>query len=1028
MILAPDLRQVSPDGHVRAVVMGVASLAGLDLSMTAFVAIAAPDDHLALGMAWLVVATTVPMALLLLPWLLRAERTGRRRSIVQGLGGFLVGAVLAAVLPGVWLTGARLLQATLGLALAGSLAVCGAGADGAARTRRFVSLGAAWCVGLCLGPVLGHVLLQFAPWRVLFVAEAVFAAVLLVLAPRVLIESRATDRPPRGDLSTALLATAAVLLLCLGGESLVTEDVTLGEVTAVALGLVCAAVAATRYQRRQRRKRRRPDGSSSWAPGTRSASLLAAAGSGVAVASTALAALWSGAWVALALLVPVVVVGLVLARAPITRPLGRVWVGGVLWLAAAAAYWASEPVSTVGAVLLGVQGVGIGIAVPALDRLTAGSGDDSRGLVLRGTGVTATRLLGAVAGVVVGLVMVDAVGIGRLESLVTMAGVLVMMGFAAGRRRDHLVTSEVSDAREEEEEKGEHPGGREPGAIGTRAPAALLDFMRQRELDPLSSLPMFSGLSAEQIQQVRAGMERVEVQAGATLYDRGEASDALYLVSRGRFAVVIDEARMRDVRRGEVLGVSDLLTGDVRSESVVAARDSVVQRVPRSHLDSISDATFMRALSFSLAEQLREANARLAFLEHREVSRDVVIAVVGLTPDCPVDEVLTALSDLLRARGDRVLTPGIVSHLGLERAEDVADHVVLGASADDGEQWREFCLRASDRLVLVTTRPAPDGLPERSRGSDIVIADAQPSVSDWRRWDLEVAPSSRTRVEDRAFASALAPLADRILGRSLGIALSGGGARGLAHIGVIEVLEEHGVRVDRVAGTSLGAVMGAFLATGRSAAELDATCYRFMVKHAIMGDYTLPRASLLRGARIDDALAEIFGDLTIEALALPFACVSVDLVSRQQVVHRRGSLVQALAASSRLPGILPPYRHDDGGVHVDGGLVNNLPVDLLTGPLGPVIAVQVGGLPGLDVEAARVRSGRLGIPETIMRSMMLASDNANEAAIARADVLIRPDTSSATLTEFFQIDALREAGRAATLAVLPEILALAHRG
>ena len=1023
MISAPHLRQVSPDGHVRAIVMGVASLVGLDLSMTAFVAIDVPDDHLALGMAWLVVATTVPMALLLLPWLLRAERTGRRRSIVQGLGGFLVGAVLAAVLPGVWLTGARLLQATLGLALAGSLAVCGAGADGASRTRRFVSLGAAWCVGLCLGPVLGHVLLQFAPWRVLFVAEAVFAAVLLVLAPRVLIESRATDRPPRGDLRTALLATAAVLLLCLGGESLVTEDVTLGEATAVALGLVCAAVAATRYQRRQRRQRRRPHGSSSWAPGTRSASLLAAAGSGVAIASTALAALWSGAWVALALLVPVVVVGLVAARAPITRPLGRVCVGGVLWLAAAAAYWASEPVSTVGAVLLGVQGVGIGIAVPALDRLTAGSGDDSRGLVLRGTGVTATRLLGAVAGVVVGLVMVDAVGIGRLESLMTMAGLLVMMGFAACRRHD-AVTPEVSDEREEDE----HPGGRERGAIGTRAPAALLDFMRQRELDPLSSLPMFSGLSAEQIHRVRAGMERVEVQAGATLYDTGDPSDALYLVSRGRLAVLVDDARVRDVRRGEVLGVSDLLTGDVRSESVVAARDSVVQRIPRSHLDGIADATFMRALSVSLAEQLREANARLAKVEHREVSRDVVIAVVGLTPDCPVDEVLTALSDLLRGRGDRVLTPGIVSHLGLERAEDVADHVVLGASADDDEQWREFCLRASDRLVLVTTRPAPDGLPERSHGSDIVIVDAQPSVSDWQRWDHDVAPNSRTRIEGRAFASALAPLADRILGRSLGIAFSGGGARGLAHVGVIEVLEEHGVRVDRVAGTSLGAVMGAFLATGRSAAELDATAYQFMVKNSIMGDYTLPRASLMRGARIDGALDDIFGDLTIEALALPFACVSVDLVSRQQVVHRRGSLVQALAASSRLPGILPPYRHDDGGVHVDGGLVNNLPVDLLTGPLGPVIAVQVGGLPGLDVEDARVRSGRLGIPETIMRSMMLASDNANEAAIARADVLIRPDTSSATLTEFFQIDALREAGRAATLAVLPEILALAHRG
>ena len=1026
MIFAPDLRQVSPDWHVRAIVMGVASLAGLDLSMTAFAAIAAPDDLpvLALGMVWLVVATTVPMALLLLPWLLRAERTGRRRSIVQGLRGFLVGAVLAALVPGVWLTGARLLQSTLGLALAGSLALCNSGTDGVARTRRFVSLGAAWCMGLCLGPVLGHLLLQFAPWRVLFVVEAAVAAVLLVLAPRVLVESRATERPARGDLRTALLSATAVLLLCLGGESLVTDDVTLGEVTAVTLGLVCAGVAALRFQRRQRRLRRLPRGLGSWAPGTKSVSLLAAAGSGVAIGSTMLAALWSGAWIAGALMVSVVVVGLLAVRAPITRPLGRMWVGGLLWFVAAAACWSGEPVTSVEAALLVVQGVGLGIAVPALDILVTGSGDDPRGFVLRGTGVTATRLLGAAAGVLVGLAMVDAIAVGRVESLLTMAGLLMMLGFAARRRQDAPVTLEVSDERVEE---AAHAGGRERGTIGTRAPAALLEFMRQREIDPLSSLPMFSGLSAEQIQLVRAGMDRVEVQSGATLYTRGETSDAVYLVSRGRFAVVVDEVRVRDVRRGEALGVSDVLTGVMRSETVVAARDSVVQCIPRSHLDHIADATFMRALSVSLAEQLREATARLAMFEHREVARDVVIAVVGVTPDCPVDEVLTALSDLLRKRGDRVITPGLVSDMGLERAEEVADRVVIGARADDDEQWREFCLRSSDRLVLVTTRPTPDGLPEQSRGSDIVIVDAQPSVSDWQSWDQDVAPNSRTRIEGGAFASALAPLADRILGRSLGIAFSGGGARALAHIGVIEVLEEHGVRIDRVAGTSLGAVMGAFLATGRSAAELDATAYKFMVKKSIMGDYTLPRTSLLRGARIDDSLAEIFGDLAIEALALPFACVSVDLVSRQQVVHRRGNLVQALAASSRLPGILPPYRHGDGGVHVDGGLVNNLPVDLITGPLGPVIAVQVGGLAGLNAEDVRVRSGSLGIPETIMRSMMMASDNANEAAIARASVLIRPDTSSANLTEFFQIDALREAGRAATLAVLPEILALARR-
>ena len=1020
-VVTPEIRHVSPDWHVRAIMMGVGALAGLDLGMTAFAASDGTVDGAvsALGLVQLVMATTLPIALLLMTFVARAERVGRRRSILQGLVGFLVGSVVAAAAPGgVLLTAGRLLQVTLALALAGVLALCGTAFDSDSRVRRFLSVGAAWCAGLVLGPVLGHLLLQVGSWRLLFAAEAVFAAVLLVLASRVLIESRVVNRPPRGDLRAAILAAAALFLLCLGGELLFTDGATLNEALIVILGLLCAGVAAVRFRRRRRLQ---VGGPSSWAPGTKNASLVAAAGSGLALASTTLIALFAGIGDSIALLVVVAVVCLVVVRTSIGRPHRRLWIGGSIWLVAAVC-WVGAPTPTVSGLLVVLQGVGIGIAIPALDTLTAGSGDDPHGLVRRCSGATATRLLGAAVGVLVVFALHDASSTGGLVWLATAVGVVVMMIGIAARRRDPIASA--PHASEGVAQESLRAGSRGVGEIGNRVPAALLDFMRQRERDPLASLPMFSGFSAEQLSQVRAGMERVEVTAGVTLYDQGDSPDALYLVSVGRLALIVDGVHVRDVQRGEVLGVSELLTDSPHAESVVAARDSIVQRLPRAHIVQISDATFMLAVSVSLAQQLRRVTARLAEFEPPRSARDVVIAVVGVTPTSPVEEVVSALTDLLRGRGDRVLAPGVVSHLGLERAEDLADHVVLSARSDDDEQWREFCLRASDRMVIVTTLPAPDGMPERSMGSDVVIVDAEPSLADWRRWDLEVGPSSRTVVKAGAFESALPPLAARILGRSIGVAFGGGGARGLAHIGVLEVLEENGLRIDRVAGTSMGAIIGCLVASGLSARQVDAACYEMMVKRAVLGDYTLPRVSLLRGARLDDALDAVFGAATIESLPLPFACVSVDLVSRQQVVHRRGIVAHALAASSRLPGVLPPYRHEDGGVHVDGGLVNNLPVDLLTGSLGPVIAVHVGGKVGLDAEEARVRSGKLGISETIMRSLMLASDNANVNAIARADILIQPDTSSAALTEFFQIDALREAGRAATLASLPEILAL----
>ena len=206
------------------------------------------------------------------------------------------------------------------------------------------------------------------------------------------------------------------------------------------------------------------------------------------------------------------------------------------------------------------------------------------------------------------------------------------------------------------------------------------------------------------------------------------------------------------------------------------------------------------------------------------------------------------------------------------------------------------------------------------------------------------------------------------LGRSPGVVLSGGGARGLAHIGVLDVLIDADVKVDRVGGTSIGALVGSLIASGREPRDVTRVCRAELVERHPFRDYTMPRTSLIRARRAAAMLERLFGDAHLEDLALDNFCVSADLSTAEIVVHRRGAVVDAVGASMSLPGLAPPVRRD-GRLLVDGGVLNNLPVDVMaaTGE-GPVIAVDV--MARLPVGS----SGRLpSIIETLARASVLGA-------------------------------------------------------
>ncbi len=189
--------------------------------------------------------------------------------------------------------------------------------------------------------------------------------------------------------------------------------------------------------------------------------------------------------------------------------------------------------------------------------------------------------------------------------------------------------------------------------------------------------------------------------------------------------------------------------------------------------------------------------------------------------------------------------------------------------------------------------------------------------------------------------------------RGVGLVLSGGGARGFAHIGVIRALREHGITIDLIGGCSMGSCIGAQCALGWDFQTMLKVNREGWVRLHPLRDYTIPIVSLFTGRRLVRAFTMMFGDTQIEDLPINYFCVSSDLVRGELVVHREGLLRKYVRASSSAPGMLPPVP-DRGSLLVDGGVLNNMPADVMRELYGgTVMAIDVNpyGYSGLALSS-----------------------------------------------------------------------------
>ena len=249
----------------------------------------------------------------------------------------------------------------------------------------------------------------------------------------------------------------------------------------------------------------------------------------------------------------------------------------------------------------------------------------------------------------------------------------------------------------------------------------------------------------------------------------------------------------------------------------------------------------------------------------------------------------------------------------------------------------------------------------------------------------------------------------------LGLALGGGAARGFAHIGVIQVLEEAGLRPDFVAGTSAGSVVAALYASGKTGAQLQQIGES--MEEAAITDWTLPvfNSGILRGDALARYVNQQVGGRSIENMTVPLGIVATDLYSGEMMVFQKGDAGKAVRASSAVPAIFQPVKIS-GRSYVDGGLVSPVPVRAARS-MGAQVVLAI------DISSPPDSSGSDNTITVLLQTASIMGKSINAFELKEADVVVRPDLRAVSSADFSSRKKAIEAGRRAMLELLPQLRA-----
>lgn len=574
-----------------------------------------------------------------------------------------------------------------------------------------------------------------------------------------------------------------------------------------------------------------------------------------------------------------------------------------------------------------------------------------------------------------------------------------------------------------------------------KALAQVLSVYPERLMALVPRLALFQGIDEKDIPSIIQHFEWMSLPGGWTLMRDGEEARHLHIITAGSIGTMITDAKgvehmANQLTPGQTVGEFGVLTGEKRIGTLIALRDTELLRISGETFLELAAAfpeimeNLARILGYRVYDLMR---GKRNIDEWRSVPK--TIAILPLGERAPCHQIAQQLKIALAERGKRVrLLDGECQSKNSEWFYDVEaqhDHVLYVAE-DLTSPWTQLSLRQADRILFVAradseapTGHSIDPFVRKGARRFVELALVHPAGADVARgaidWVGAINPDYHYNVRENNRGD-MARMARFLSGRAVGLVLAGGGARGFAHLGVLRALDEAGIHIDHIGGTSMGGIVGAGVALGWSHDELKERMRKSFVMQNPLGKLTFPSISIFGGKRVQHLLQDNFADMHIEELWLPYFCVSSNLTIGREIIQRRGLLWQALRASVAIPGIVPPVV-DHGDVLVDGAVINNFPADIMAEMRrGPIIGIDVESHkafsdltegwvdnPDWGVLGENIRGGP-NIISILMRAGTVNSEAQTNASRVHTDLLFEPPVDEIAIRDWREFETAIDAG------------------
>lgn len=531
--------------------------------------------------------------------------------------------------------------------------------------------------------------------------------------------------------------------------------------------------------------------------------------------------------------------------------------------------------------------------------------------------------------------------------------------------------------------------------------------------DLLRSIPLFKNLEDDDLELIAKHLHKEKYPKGKYVFREGDFGDTMYLVESGQVAVVGQDDRetIAFMGPGTFVGEISLLLAQPRTANLQVMLDAHLWALCKEDFDKLITTRPTIAL-----EMMRELSKRLVTTTQRKKRLTKIrriTAVIG-----------SKGFNLARAIHTQLKTPvGLLPLAGAPLASNVT--ISGGIMLLDGDNLTDDTLAEHLSHQIEVFKHVVVWLPDESNPlaqkaielADTVVSIGQPPgwFSPPKNCDLWVTTESR----DDLFR-----IARRLINRTVGLALSSGGSRGLAHIGVLKVLMQEGIPIDMVAGTSAGALFGSLYALGWGIEALSSFPDELKSATKITNwDFNFPPKTALVKGKIarDKIIARWVENKSFEDLALPFFVVAADVYTGEEIIFDSGPLADAIRASVSIPVLVEPWRH---GSHylIDGGIVNPLPASVLRDRGADIVI----GSSVVQPMAQSYRGNREQMPNMwqVVSNMFSAMEaEVISKQLPLVDVLIQHTASANHALDFDQANALVDLGEESARQMLPEIKA-----